>query len=148
MVGISWMRFLQFALLHLALSTAFAEKVPMATLFHIVSRTDWKTHSDGKSYVPSSLTKEGYIHLSTNEQVLGTANRFFKGQNDLLLLELSIPADDPKLKFESTEGDKNDRSSFFPHYYGKLKINSVRRILILEPSPDGNFAFPSKNYEP
>ncbi len=134
-------------LLNLTFSTSFAGEVPLTTLFHIVPMADWKTQSNGKEYAPPSLAIDGFIHLSTREQTLETASRFFKGRHDLLLLELSISSDDPILKFEGAVGDKNGRSGLFPHYYGKLKVNSVKQIFILEPNSNGTFTFPSKIYE-
>lgn len=114
----------------------------MESLFHIVSRDDWKIYFNGKEYAPPSLAKEGFIHLSTRAQALETAVVFFKNRNDLLLLELTISPSDSLLKYEGAVGD--NRRGLFPHFYGKLSLSLVKCIFVMESKVDGSFDFPTK----
>jgi uncharacterized protein (DUF952 family) len=101
-------------------------------LFHIVSEADWRKHQSGGAYRPPSLASEGFIHLSTKEQVPGTASLFFRGQTGLLLLELAIDAADPALRWEPA-ANPAPREGLFPHYYSALPLNAVRTIHPFEP---------------
>jgi uncharacterized protein (DUF952 family) len=113
----------------------------MATLYHIVSSEDWRKAKE--QYRPLSLETEGFIHLSTREQVLETADIFFKGQHGLLLLELDLKAEDPALRWEPAVG-LGHRPGQFPHYYAPLPIGAVKRVYPFEPGEEGTFEFPAK----
>ncbi|MCK9923262.1 DUF952 domain-containing protein, partial [Frankia sp. AgPm24] len=51
---------------------------------HLVERSAWSVGAAG--YRPASLGAEGFIHFSTPAQVLATANRYYRGRDDLLLV--------------------------------------------------------------
>nr|WP_236705478.1 DUF952 domain-containing protein [Frankia sp. ACN1ag] len=51
---------------------------------HLVGRIAWSVGAAG--YRPASLGTEGFIHFSTPAQVVATANRFYAGRDDLLLV--------------------------------------------------------------
>ena len=111
---------------------------PLTTLFHIVTSEQLNNDSDGRLYRPQSLAQEGFIHLSLREQVLGSANAFFKGQQGLQLLELEIPPTDLKLKWEKAV----DRDELFPHYYGPIELSWIKRIYTFEAKSDGTITLP------
>ena len=54
-------------------------------IYHVTTKTDWQTAKDKGYYEAASLATEGFIHLSTKEQVAGVLERYYKGQADLLL---------------------------------------------------------------
>ncbi len=114
-------------------------------LYHIVDSTTWIAQKDAQSYEASSRASEGFVHLSNREQILKTANAFFKGQKNLLLLELFIPDSDILLKWESVVNPKGVLEPF-PHYYGKLAKEFIRQIYLLLPETDGTFFFPTQLY--
>ena len=103
------------------------------TLLHIVARDEWETNAD-TDYAPSSLASEGFIHLSTTEQVVATANRFYRGQEGLVLLEIASERLTRPLRFDDVPGH-----GIFPHLYGPLNRDAVVRVLSFEPEPDGSF---------
>jgi uncharacterized protein (DUF952 family) len=55
-------------------------------IWHITSRADWDAACATGSYRPASLEREGFIHCSTAAQVVGSADRYFRGRGDLVLL--------------------------------------------------------------
>lgn len=112
------------------------------SVFHIVSKDDWATYSSGDSYSPASLKTEGFIHMSTRDQVIGSADLFFKGRVDLLLLEVEIFKSDQNLKWEPAADGSVPKETLFPHYYSKLPIDAVKKIFKFQPKTDGTFAFP------
>src|SRR5690606_23097397 len=97
---------------------------PMTThrLFHLVREEDWRG-VDGAAYAPVSLSTEGFVHLSTAEQVAGTAELFFAGVDDLLLLEVEIAADNPHLRWERAVGPRGPED--FPHYHHALPLDRI-----------------------
>lgn len=54
-------------------------------LVHLCSKEDWQAAQAAGEYRAASLEKEGFIHCSRPEQILGVANRFYRGMPGLLL---------------------------------------------------------------
>lgn len=104
-------------------------------IYHLVRKNDWKKYRKNGVYTPSSLTKEGFIHCSTKEQVLATANRRFAGMKDLLLLVINTQKVSAKIVFEDLRGIGEKH----PHIYGKLPVRAVRQVLPLFPNSDSSF---------
>jgi len=77
-------------------------------------------------YHPNSLNKVGFIHCSTKEQVLPTANRRYADQ-DMVVLEINAEKVPSKTVFE----DLKSMGEEHPHIYGELPIDAVVRILEL-----------------
>ena len=63
-------------------------------ILHILKRAEWEDARLRGEYRPPSLDAEGFIHCSTVDQVIDTANLFFTAVNDLLLLRI----DESKLR--------------------------------------------------
>lgn len=105
-----------------------------ATLFHIVEQTAWQTAQAAGNYQPASLETEGFIHLSSEEQVIGTANRFYRGQMGLVLLEIERDRLQSKLRYDTVPGHGT-----FPHLYGPLNLDAVTKVWHFNPNPDGIF---------
>jgi uncharacterized protein (DUF952 family) len=119
--------------------------VPEDTIYHIVAREDWEAALAAGSYRPDSLTAQGFVHCSTREQVVVTANRYFRGQDGLVLLciepsRLRAPLrfEPPDMPGETPEGTQG----LFPHIYGPLEPDAVVRVLPLPARADGSFALP------
>ena len=72
-------------------------------------------------------------------QVLGSANRFFKDQTDLVILKIDIDRVTPEIRYEGV-----DQNNLFPHIYGELNIDAVTGSIDLESNPDGSFTLPSE----
>jgi uncharacterized protein (DUF952 family) len=76
---------------------------------------------------------DGYIHFSTAGQVQETAAKHFAGQSDLVLVEVEAEALGPALKWEPSRG-----GALFPHLYGVLPLDAVRRVEELPLGRDGH----------
>ncbi len=90
-------------------------------VYKIVSATAWqKAQADGEFRGAGVDLEDGFIHLSTAEQVQETADLHFAGQSDLLLV--SVPTDDfgEELRWEASRG-----GALFPHLYGKIRIDQI-----------------------
>ena len=111
----------------------------MATIYHIAKHEDWERAKRAGIYETSSLASEGFIHCSSGDQVVRTANRFFSGQTGLVLLEIDSGLVTAEIRNENSEGG----TETFPHIYGTLNLNSVVRVITFEPAADGSFVMPS-----
>lgn len=107
-------------------------------IYHIVSKTDWAEVGNSEVYRGDTLDTEGFIHCSTREQVLDTANFLFKGRHDLLLLKIDPEKLSAPLKYE----DAGDRR-LFPHIYGPMEVRAVVAVVDFPPGEDGMFELPS-----
>jgi uncharacterized protein (DUF952 family) len=118
----------------------------MAIILHITTRVDWDAARTAGSYRPASLEREGFIHCSTPAQAVGSANKYFHGRTDLILLciDESRVAD---LRYEppATIGGVADprADDLFPHIHGPLDPDAVVRTIAFPCDRDGRFALPA-----
>jgi uncharacterized protein (DUF952 family) len=64
--------------------------------------------------------EDGYIHLSTAEQVTETAAKHFAGLSDLVLAEVDLDALGDVVHWEPSRGGQ-----LFPHIYGTIPLDAV-----------------------
>lgn len=106
-------------------------------IFHITRSAAWEAARATGSYTADTLASEGFIHLSTGEQVLGVANALFHGQAGLLLLTIDPARLTAELRYEEAHPGQ-----FFPHLYGPLNLDAVVAVYPFVPQPDGSFRLP------
>lgn len=111
----------------------------METIFHITKPGEWERAQREGVYRTPTLASEGFIHCSRSDQVIRTANRLFRGQTGLVLLEIDTGRVGAEIRYENCEGGQEA----FPHIYGALDLASVVRVSAFEPGEDGSFAMPS-----
>jgi uncharacterized protein (DUF952 family)/(2Fe-2S) ferredoxin len=109
----------------------------MNTILHITHKQEWENAKNLGTYCSNTLESEGFIHCSTLAQVIGSANRFFKGQKDLVILKIDADLVKPEIRYEGAESN-----NLFPHIYGGLNIDAVVQSIDLESHPDGSFILP------
>lgn len=107
-------------------------------IYHIAKREDWEKAQTETFYFPAAFFKEKFIHFSTRTQLIDTANRLFRGHTDLCLLIVDTTGLEQLIRYENLEGGE----MLFPHLYGKLPVNAVRKVVELIPNQDGCFSFP------
>lgn len=111
-------------------------------LLHICSRTDWAHAQKTGTVSPPSLSTEGFVHLSTREQVHLPADRLFAGRTDLVLLHVDPSSLEDPIRYEpGVPGDPE--AMRFPHLYGPLPVSAVVEVADFLPGPDGRFAPPT-----
>lgn len=110
----------------------------MTIVYHIAPAADWEAARAAGTYTAASLRSEGFIHCSTAEQVIATANRLFKGRTGLLLLCIDTARIDAEIRYENLEGGSN----LFPHVYGALEAGSIIAVHDLLSASDGSFELP------
>lgn len=115
----------------------------MPLILHITPRNVWETSTPSGYYRPASLDSEGFIHCSTIEQTADTANQFYAGQRDLILLCIDPDRTEAEVRYEAPACAGDERAdSLFPHIYGPLNVSAVLRTVELAPRPDGRFELP------
>ncbi len=80
---------------------------------------------------------DGYIHLSTREQLTETVDRHFAGQSDLWVAAIDLDALGDGVKWEESRGGQ-----LFPHIYGRMPLEVVIAYSSLERDDDGQVKLP------
>lgn len=115
----------------------------MRIVLHIAHRDVWEASCPGGYYKPLSLVSDGFIHCSTVEQTVETANQFYAGQEGLILLCIDVSKVESEVKFEGPASVGDPRAaSLFPHIHGPLNISAVVKVVELIPRADGTFELP------
>ena len=60
-------------------------------IYHITSRSAWNEARNRGDYRAESLETEGFIHCSTQEQIVPVANKYYARQTDLVVLVIEPP---------------------------------------------------------
>ncbi|MCU1360684.1 MAG: hypothetical protein JWN99_1973 [Ilumatobacteraceae bacterium] len=97
-------------------------------IFHIADRDRWLASlAEGRytaSTIERELADEGFIHLSTSEQVAGVLQRFYVGVPNLVLLHVDEALLTAPLVYEQL----GDAPAPFPHLYGPLNTDAVVQV--------------------
>jgi len=110
---------------------------------HILSRSEWDLARRSGDYRPPSLEAEGFIHCSTIEQIIDTANIFYRGRRDLLVLRIDESKLISPLRFEAPAAAGDARpAARFPHIYGPLNLAAVIEATEFPCGADGSFHLP------
>ena len=108
-------------------------------IFHIAKKSEWQKAQEVGSYSHKSLEAEGFIHCSIPTQLRRVADDFFKGQIDLLLLEIDEDRLTSKIEWDYVEHLEQD----FPHIYGVINLDGVKKIFELTSDKEGKVIFPA-----
>lgn len=113
-------------------------------ILHVVKRDEWENAIRNKAYAPSSLENEGFIHCSTAAQVVETANLFYPGQSDLVIVCLEEGRLTSQLTYEPAVRVGDQRAgALFPHVYGPLNLEAVSEVYEFPCDAAGRFVLPS-----
>lgn len=80
---------------------------------------------------------DGYIHLSTRDQLTETVDKHFAGQDDLYVAAVDLDAHGDAIRWEVSRGGAE-----FPHLYGRLTLQTVVAYSPLEREGDGSVRLP------
>jgi len=96
-------------------------------IYHVTKRSDWEKAIARGFYEAASLQTEGFIHNSTKDQVAGVLDRYYRNENDLVLLHIDEAKLTSPLKYELAPSV----NEMFPHIYGTINLDAVIEIEIL-----------------
>ncbi len=104
-----------------------------ARVYKVCPRSDWDSAvAAGRHDGSADDKRDGFIHLSTREQLAGTLAKHYRGVPDLVLVAFDAAALAPGLRWEPSRGGE-----LFPHYYGALPAALALDVVALAPGPDG-----------
>jgi uncharacterized protein (DUF952 family) len=116
-------------------------------IYHLTTRQAWRESQQRGEYRAESLESEGFIHSSTERQILPVAEAFFRGQSEILLLEIDPALLSSALRWEAPSGGTPPpgvpEGDLFPHIYGPINLDAIVKVYNLESNPDGSYKLPT-----
>lgn len=110
------------------------------TIYKVIDKDVWSAAKVTGEFAGAAIDiRDGYIHLSSAEQVVETVQKHFAGQDNLLLLSVSTAKMADDLKWETSRNDQR-----FPHLFRPL---TAAEVVAEEPLPlneDGSHRFPAR----
>lgn len=100
----------------------------MNIIYHITTKKEWNDAVNIGFYEAASLPIEGFIHCSTEQQVEGVLERYFKNKTDLVKLVIDVSKLSNKLIYELAPSINQE----FPHIYGAINIDAVVEIINID----------------
>lgn len=110
----------------------------MTVIYKIAPVVDWESAVVRGVYEGSDHDRrDGFIHFSSRDQLLETAEKHFGGMTGLCLVAVASEELGEDLKWEpSRNGD------LFPHLYGPLPLSCVLWVCEFPLRADGHFQIP------
>jgi len=106
------------------------------TAYKVLTDAEMKALETGAFAGAPIDVADGYIHLSTADQLTETVDKHFAGQSDLWVAAIDLTAQDD-VRWEESRG-----GALFPHLYGTLLLETVVAYSPLEREPDGRVRLP------
>lgn len=101
-------------------------------LYKILTAPDWQL-AQAKGYTQTALDDaDGYVHLSSRDQVAETLKLHYAGVAETHLLEFIGETLTGRLVWEESRGGAK-----FPHLYSKLLVREAKRDWVLVCDSDG-----------
>jgi uncharacterized protein (DUF952 family) len=92
-----------------------------STIYKICTQAEWQTALALESYRGSADdVRDGFIHFSFAHQVAATADKYFRGRTDLVLVAVNAQALGSALRHEASRG-----GALFPHLYAELPTQAA-----------------------
>lgn len=93
----------------------------MSVAYKIIDVVEWEAAKDAGAYAGSAVDlADGYIHMSTADQLAETARKHYAGRTGLMLLTVDLAALGEAVVWEPSRG-----GALFPHIYGDLPVEAV-----------------------
>ena len=93
-----------------------------STAYKILTADQWAVFEREGLFTGAPVDlADGYIHLSTADQLEETLAKHFAGQSALVIAEIDLNALGDTVRWEVSRGDQ-----LFPHIYGVLPMSAVR----------------------
>ena len=94
------------------------------TAFKILTPEQWaEFEADGLFHGAPVDLADGYIHLSAIDQLQGTLDKHFAGQQGLVIAEVDLAALGEAIRWEVSRGQ-----ALFPHCYAPLPLSAVLKV--------------------
>ncbi len=109
----------------------------MELVYKIVPALLWREAEGAGFFAGTEADRaDGFIHFSTAEQTRETAEKYFVGQDGLILVAADKNRLGDALRFDPARGGR-----LFPHLYSTLRLDAVVWAMPLRLLPDGRHDF-------
>ncbi|MGB0588091.1 MAG: DUF952 domain-containing protein [Myxococcota bacterium] len=112
----------------------------MTVVYRILTASEWKESQTKGALTPNALDqRSGFMHFSSESEVLETAARYFAAKSGPVALRISTDDLGDDLKWEPVE---SRGGVAFPHLYAdSLPLERVHAVLPLKVQPDGTYCW-------
>lgn len=93
-------------------------------IYHVTDKESWEKALINQCYTHPSLELEGFIHMSTKNQVAGVLERYFKNQTNLIVLHIEEQLLKADVRYELSPSLQEE----FPHVYGVINLDAVVKM--------------------
>ena len=101
--------------------------MPGELLYKVLRASEWReAQTQGVVAGCADDLRDGFIHLSTRDQLAGTLLRHFAGETGLIALEIAADRLGTGLKWEPSRD-----GALFPHLYDVLPLDAIIRTIAL-----------------
>lgn len=97
----------------------------MPVIYHVTTAGEWEAAKQKGFYDHPSLSAEGFIHCSQENQVAGVLERYFSGQSNLVKLVIDTDLLTARFVFDWSPSTQDT----FPHIYGPINLEAVTGVL-------------------
>ena len=102
-------------------------------VYKILPQADWLAlERDGQLPLTGTDARDGFVHLSTAQQLAGTLQQHFAGADNLVLLALDATQIATDLKWEASRN-----GALFPHLYAPLSRAPIIADFALDDTQTG-----------
>lgn len=105
----------------------------MSYLYHLFASDQYLVDPS-----PTGLDDEGFVHLSSADQLIATAERWFAGASDLKVVVLEQSVLEDSLRWE----DLYDHGELFAHLYAPIPKEAIVGVVALHRDTDGRYVWP------
>jgi uncharacterized protein (DUF952 family) len=96
-------------------------------IYHIITVDQWNIQKNNLYYSVASIAIEGFIHCSTQEQLMTTIGRYYANEKEVVVLTIDVSKLEPELKYELAPSV----NELFPHIFGELNLSAVVEIKVI-----------------
>lgn len=89
-------------------------------IYHIVTPEVWDKFKDENFYAAASLATENFIHCSFREQIETVLQRYYKGAETVLILEI-----EPEKLVSKLVNEPSTNGEIYPHVYGEINRSAI-----------------------
>ena len=109
-------------------------------IYRIAEHADWMKACQSGYFASADLVAEGFIHSSELNQVLRTADKYYRGKAALVLLEIEERILGEKVIREDLTGS----GICFPHVYVPIPLRAIVRHFDFREEAAGGFSLPAE----
>lgn len=113
-------------------------------LYRLTTAEEWRAAVRAGAFTGSAVdTRDGFIHLSTADQVEETARLHYAAVRPLVLVSVDADRLPGDLRWEPSRG-----GALFPHLYGTIPLEAVLGAITLDEDREGHLIFPLLSNSP